>query len=220
MSKEKETYQADRVLDHSYDGIQEYDNRLPNWWLWTLWGSIVFGIGYWLLFHTYEVYKNPVAQYEASMEGAAPSADLEARGLSEADLVAMSSDAAVLAAGKEVYTQYCQVCHLPTGAGLVGPNLTDDYWIHGGSAIAIHETIVNGVVEKGMAAWGRQLGPDRVDAVTAYLLPLRGTNIEGGKAPQGDLFELPAEESMDAPTGSDAEAEAVETTTEAETATE
>ena len=193
MSAGKETYQPDRVLEHDYDGIQEYDNRLPNWWLWTLWGAIVFSLGYWLVFHTYGIGKNPVAKYEAQMEGAAPSADLASRGLGETDLVAMSSDSDILAAGKAVYAQYCQVCHLEQGQGLVGPNLTDDYWLHGGSAVAIHETIVNGVVEKGMAAWGRQLGPERVDAVTAYLLTMRGTNVEGGKPPQGELYELQTE---------------------------
>ena len=89
--------------------------------------------------------------------------------------------------GQEVYTQYCQVCHLAEGQGLVGPNLTDDYWIHGGRAIDIHNTIVNGVVEKGMAAWGRQLGPERVDAVVAHLLTFRGKHLEG-KEPQGELY--------------------------------
>ena len=187
MSEEKKTYKPDQVLDHDYDGIQEYDNRLPNWWLWTLWGTIVFAVGYWLAFHTYGWAMNPVARYEASMEVAGPMADIASRGLSEEDLVALSGDPSVLEEGKAVYVQYCQVCHLPEGQGLVGPNLTDDYWIHGGTAIDMHNTIVNGVVEKGMAAWGRQLGPERVDAVVAHLLTLRGTNVEG-KEPQGDLY--------------------------------
>ena len=173
MSAEKETHQADRIPDHDYDGIQEYDNRLPNWRLWTLLGTIVFFVGYWLVFHTYGIAKN----------------HLGARGLTEADLVAMSSNQDVLAEGKAVYAQYCQVCHLAEGQGLVGPNLTDVYWINGGSAVDIHDTIVNGVVEKGMVAWGRQLGPDRVDAVTAHLLTMRGTNVVGGKPPQGELYE-------------------------------
>jgi cytochrome c oxidase cbb3-type subunit 3 len=217
MSTEKETYQADRVLDHDYDGIQEYDNRLPNWWLWALWATIVFSIGYWLVFHTYGVAKNPVAKFESEIEGEAPSADLSARGLTEADLVRMSTNQEVLAAGKAVYAQYCQVCHLAAGQGLVGPNLTDDYWIHGGSAVAIHETIVNGVVEKGMAAWGRQLGPERVDAVTALLLTMRGANIEGGKAPQGELYESPDAESAGTSVVGDVGAQVEEMAAEAET---
>ena len=216
MSANKETYQADQVLDHDYDGIQEYDNRLPNWWLWTLWGTIVFSVAYWLVFHTYGIAKNPVARYEAQLAAAPASADVASRGLTEADLVQMSTDSAILASGKEVYVQYCQVCHLAEGQGLVGPNLTDEYWINGGSAVDIHNTIVHGVVEKGMAAWGRQLGPDRVDAVTAFLLTMRGTNVEGGKAPQGEFYEVSAEAVMEAPAAEgEAESSEVEATAEA-----
>ena len=209
---EKETYRPDQVLDHDYDGIQEYDNRLPNWWLWTLWGAIVFSVGYWLAYETYGWAMNPVARYEASMEEAGPAPDLESRGLTESDLVAMSSDPAVVADGQEVYTQYCQVCHLPEGQGLVGPNLTDDYWIHGGRAVDIHNTIVEGVVEKGMAAWGRQLGPERVDAVVAHVLTFRGKNLEG-KEPQGELYQPQEPVGSPAESGSEAGEEADESET-------
>lgn len=197
MSAERE-YKHDTVLDHDFDGIQEYDNRLPNWWLWTLWGTIIFSLGYWLVFHTYGVAKLPVAAYEAEMASTGGSlADLSVRGLTAADLEAFSTDEAKLAEGKEVYVKNCRVCHLDRGQGLVGPNLTDDYWIHGGDALSIHNTIVHGVVEKGMAAWGRQLGADRVDAVVAYLLTLRGTQVEG-KAPEGELW-TPADAAGEAP---------------------
>lgn len=187
MSAEKE-YKPDTVLDHDFDGIQEYDNRLPNWWLWTLWGTIVFSLGYWLVFHTYGIAKLPVAAYEVEMESSGGSlADLSVRGLTAADLEAFAKDPAKLAEGKLVWSSTCQVCHKATGEGLVGPNLTDDYWVHGGDALSIHKTVVHGVVDKGMAAWGRQLGANRVDAVVAYLLTLRGTHIEG-KAPEGDYW--------------------------------
>jgi len=182
------SYKPDTVLDHDFDGIQEYDNRLPNWWLWILWLTIVFSVGYWLVFHTYGIAKLPVAIYEQEMEDAGGSlADLGVRGLTEADLEAMAADPARLAAGKEVWSTTCQVCHLADGQGLVGPNLTDEFWIHGGDAVTIHNIVVHGVVEKGMAAWGRQLGPDRTDAVVAYLLTMRGTHVEG-KAPEGDVI--------------------------------
>jgi cytochrome c oxidase cbb3-type subunit 3 len=187
MSAGKE-YKPDTVLDHDFDGIQEYDNRLPNWWLWILWATIIFGVGYWLAFHTYGFAKLPIAAYEHEMENSGGSlADLSVRGLTAADLEAFATDSAKLAEGADVYVKTCRVCHLDKGQGLVGPNLTDDYWIHGGDALSIHNTVVHGVVENGMAAWGRQLGADRVDAVVAYLLTLRGTHVEG-KAPQGDLW--------------------------------
>ena len=187
MSAEKE-YKPDTVLDHDFDGIQEYDNRLPNWWLWTLWGTIIFGLGYWLVFHTYGVAKLPVAAYEAAMESSGGSlADLGVRGLTAADLEAFSADPAKLAEGKLIWSTTCQVCHKERGEGLVGPNLTDDYWVHGGDPLSLHNTVVNGVVDKGMAAWGRQLGANRVDAVVAYMLTLRFTHIEG-KAPEGEYW--------------------------------
>jgi cytochrome c oxidase cbb3-type subunit 3 len=187
MSADKE-HKPDTVLDHDFDGIQEYDNRLPNWWLWTLWGTILFSLAYWLVFHTYEVARLPVAAYEQEMESSGSSlADLSLRGLTAEDLEAMAADPSKLAEGKDLWVKNCQVCHLEQGQGLVGPNLTDDYWVHGGDALSIHNTVVHGVVENGMAAWGRQLGPDRTDAVVAYMLTLRGTHIEG-KAPEGELW--------------------------------
>ena len=189
MSTEKQTYRADQVLDHSYDGIQEYDNRLPNWWLWTLWGTIVFAVGYWLVFHTYGLRDLPIAKYDKLMEESnAAMADSSARGLTAEDLVAMSQDPAKMAEGKAIWGQYCIVCHKANGEGLVGPNLTDEYWIHGGGPLDIHNTVVQGVTAKGMAAWGRQLGPDRVDAVVAWVLTLRNTNVPG-KEPEGELYQ-------------------------------
>ena len=188
MSTEQGTYQADKVLDHDYDGIQEFDNRLPNWWLWTLWGTIFFAIGYWLVFHTYGLRDLPIAKYDKIMEESnALLADSAARGLTAEDLVAMSRDPEKTAHGQEVWRQYCTVCHKENGEGLVGPNLTDPYWIHGGGPLEIHATVVNGVLAKGMAAWGRQLGPERIDAVVAWVLTLRNTNVPG-KAPEGELY--------------------------------
>jgi cytochrome c oxidase cbb3-type subunit 3 len=188
MSADKSDYKPDTVLDHDYDGIQEFDNRLPNWWLWILWGTIVFSVAYWLVFHTYGIAKDPIARFEASMESAGGMlADSETRGLTDSDLVALSSNTETLRLGRDVYTQHCLVCHKEQGEGLVGPNLTDDYWIHGGSPLDIHNTVVRGVPEKGMAVWGRQLSPDQIDSVVALLLTFRGTNVPG-KAPEGDLW--------------------------------
>ncbi len=210
MSTEKETYQADKILDHEFDGIQEFDNRLPNWWLWLLWGTIVFAVGYWLIFHTYGLRDLPVAKYDKAMEASnAFLADSTARGLTEQDLVAMSLDPAKTAQGLEVWRQYCVVCHKETGEGLVGPNLTDGYWIHGGSPLEIHGTVVLGVLDKGMAAWGRQLGPERVDAVVAWVLTIRDTNVPG-KAPEGELYQAAPEEPAEEPVEEAAAVEAGE----------
>ncbi|MDH3253381.1 MAG: c-type cytochrome [Acidobacteriota bacterium] len=185
---DKDTCQPDRVSDQDCDGIEEGDTAPPKWSLWTLGGVVVFAVASWFAFHTCGRAEDPVAEYEPAVETPADSvADLDARGLTEEDLIRMSNDSEMLRTGREVYEHLCQVCHLSQGQGLVGPNLTDDYWIHGGRAVDIHNTIVMGVVDKGMAAWGRQLGSERVDAVVAHLLTWRGKNIEG-KEPQGEIW--------------------------------
>jgi cytochrome c oxidase cbb3-type subunit III len=185
----KSDYKADQVLGHDFDGIQEYDNRLPNWWLWILWGSVLFSVGYWLVFHTFGVGKSPVQLYESEMQAAAE-AQLAAGGsLDNEALILMSGMPDKVAEGKDIFGTYCVACHLATGGGLVGPNLTDAYWIHGGEPMDMHKTVTEGVLEKGMAAWGKQLGPRRVEAVVAYMLTLRDSNVAGGKAAEGELME-------------------------------
>ena len=171
------------------DAIQGYDNRLPNGWLWFLWGWVLFSVGYWLVFHTFEVGRSPVQPYDAEMQAAAE-AQLAAGGsLDNEALILMSGMPDKVDQGREIFTTYCVACHLVTGGGLVGPYLTDAYWIHGGEPMDMHKVVTEGVLEKGMAAWGKQLGPRRVEAVVAYMMTLRDTNVEGGKAPEGELME-------------------------------
>lgn len=176
----------DQVLEHDFDGIQEYDNRLPNWWLFILYASIVFALGYWLFYHTVHAGRLPVARYDQEMGRAAEAqlAKASAGGLSEQSLLLMAQVPARVAEGQALFTQYCVVCHGAQGQGMVGPNLTDGAWIHGGRPLEIHRTVTDGVPAKGMAAWGRQLGPSRVEAVVSYVLTLRGTNAPG-KGPEG-----------------------------------
>lgn len=187
-SLEDQAHVPDQVYDHDFDGIQEYDNRLPNWWLAILYGSIVFALGYWLVFHTFGIGKLPIERYELNMQAAAEAelARLAESGLSDEMLLAMSAMPERTTEGQQLFAQYCVVCHSRSGEGLVGPNLTDSYWIHGARPLDIHRTVTDGVPAKGMAAWGRQLGPKRVHAVVAYVLTLKGKNIPG-KAPEGEL---------------------------------
>lgn len=181
--------EQDEVRGHSFDGIEEFDNRLPNWWLWILYGSIVFSIAYWVLFHTLGVIPHPTGRYEADMRAAeeARLAQLEAGGVTNESLSMMATMDDVVAEGRQHFQTYCVVCHNDQGQGLVGPNLTDEYWLHGGSPMEIRETIMEGVPSKGMAAWGGQLGPRRVEQAVAFLLTIRNTLVEG-KPPEGDLY--------------------------------
>ncbi len=194
-------YTPDQEREHSYDGITEYDNRLPNWWLILLYGSIIFSLGYWLIFHTLGIAKLPMARYTVEMTAAAEVqlARMSAAGVTDESLELMSSMADRVSEGGQLFQQYCVVCHLARGEGSVGPNLTDRYWVHGGRPTDIHRTIDAGVPDKGMVAWGQQLGPRRVQALSAYVLTLRNTEV-AGKAPEGELYE---EASGEAPTGED-----------------
>ena len=112
-------YQQDRVLDHEYDGIQEYDNKLPNWWLYTLYGAIVFAVGYWLYYQTYAVGKYPEARWEMEMVAAAEAqlARMEGQEISDESLALMASIPAQTEQGRELFVQFCVVCHSSQGEG-------------------------------------------------------------------------------------------------------
>jgi cytochrome c oxidase cbb3-type subunit 3 len=113
-------------------------------------------------------------------------ARMEGQELTDESLLLMTSVPDRLAEGRALFEQFCVVCHASEGQGNVGPNLTDAYWLHGNKPLDIHKTVTEGVPDKGMAAWGNQLGPRRVQTVVAYVLTLIGKNVPG-KAPQGDL---------------------------------
>ena len=181
---------SDQLRAHTFDGIQEFDNKLPNWWLWILYGSIVFSFAYWIVFHTLEIRDLPPAVFEKEMIAAAEAQLARAAegGLSDESLELMATIPTRLDEGRTLFAQYCVVCHADQGQGLVGPNLTDAYWVHGNRPLDIHKIVTNGVPAKGMAAWGNQLGPRRVESVTAFVLTLRGNNV-AGKAPEGELYE-------------------------------
>lgn len=198
-----------RVRDHSFDGIEELDNPLPNWWLWILYGSIVFSIVYWLLYHTLGVAPLPEESYRAEMQAAAEAqlARAAAGGVTNASLTLMSQMEDQVEQGRQLFQTYCVVCHANQGQGLVGPNLTDAYWLNGGTPLDILNTVTLGVPSKGMAAWGRQLGPQRVEQAVAFVLSIRDTNVPG-KESQGELY-VPEEDAGGedaATTGEDAPA--------------
>jgi cytochrome c oxidase cbb3-type subunit 3 len=178
---------------HEVDGIQEYDNKLPNWWLYTLYGTMLFGAGYFFHYQTSGFGDLPRVTYQKEMEtaAAAEAARIKAAGvLTPEALTALSKDPSTLEQGKVVFTATCVACHRADGGGVVGPNLTDDFWLYGGAPDKVYKTISNGSVEKGMPAWGPVLGAERTRAVAAYVISLRGTNVPNGKAPQGERDSL------------------------------
>jgi cytochrome c oxidase cbb3-type subunit 3 len=177
----------DRLLDHEYDGIQEYDNPLPRWWLATFWITIIFSILYVLNLPVVGMGQGRVADYEAEMAKAAElaAANDPLAGITAASLEEQSRNQATLELGKATFASMCAVCHAADGGGGIGPNLTDNYWIHGAGPMDILKTVNAGVLEKGMPAWGKTLKPDQLTAAVAYVLTLRGTTPAVPKPPQG-----------------------------------
>ncbi len=175
------------LLDHTYDGIQEYDNPMPRWWVWSYWASFWYALAY--LFHYWigngvsiaDDYDAEMAVVNAARAKAALSQEVSAESLKK-----LLADSASVAKGSEVFAGRCVACHLEKGQGSIGPNLTDSHWINGkGSLMDLYKVIGEGVPAKGMPAWSRQLTPAELRQVVAFVGTLRGTNVEG-KAPQGD----------------------------------
>jgi cytochrome c oxidase cbb3-type subunit 3 len=179
--------EEDKVI-HSVDGIEEYDNALPLWWLYTIYGAVAFATVYWWIFHTAKVADLPVEAYQAELDRAAEAEEKSGKAspVTPESLLAAAQDPTTVSRGKQIFAQTCAQCHRADGGGLVGPNLTDDFWLHGAAPDKIWQTVSKGVPDKGMPAWKPQLGSGRVQAVTAYVLTLKSTNVPGGKAPQGD----------------------------------
>jgi cytochrome c oxidase cbb3-type subunit 3 len=176
----------ERLLDHSYDGIQEYDNPLPRWWVWIFYATILYSVIYVFDFTGRIGTEGRITEYDAELAAAAQRWPAPAGGADSATLAALVSSPAAIADGQKIFQTTCASCHGPDGGGIIGPNLADEYWLHGASAVEIHRTIADGVVDKGMPAWGKMLSPGDVDNVTAYVASLRGTSPSNPKPPQGN----------------------------------
>ena len=180
----------DELLEHDYDGIQELDNDLPPWWLYLFYITIAWSVVYLLHYHVLGTGDLQEAEYLAEMQAAEKKQQelrLErAREGAAAALTTQLSDEASLASGKAVYTQHCLACHGAFGEGGVGPNMTDEYWIHGGNMTDVVNTILDGVPAKGMISWRPILKPQEVTEVASYILSLQGTNPANAKAPEGE----------------------------------
>ena len=174
------------IMDHEYDGIKEYDNPMPRWWVLLFWATIIFVPVYYLLPGDFGAGGKKEAMYAREI-AAFDAAHPPASGPTETaeQLSAIVSDQRQVAAGKVLFAANCVTCHRADGGGLIGPNLTDDSWIHGGTPLEIHTTIWTGVLAKGMPPWGKMLKPEQVNALTAFVVSLHGTNPPNPKAPEG-----------------------------------
>jgi cytochrome c oxidase cbb3-type subunit III len=182
--------EADSLLDHNYDGIQELDNSLPPWWKYGFIITIGFALVYLLNFHVFGNGKNPTEEYLAELEIAKIEKEsYEAKNKDKIDETKVPmADVAGLKKGKEFYMANCIACHGPKGEGGAGPNLTDDYWLHKGSLNDIYNTIKKGYPDKGMQSWTIKFNPKEISELASFVATMVGTNPPGAKAPQGDLF--------------------------------
>lgn len=183
----------DPLRNHSFDGIQEYDNKLPRWWLATFWITALFGLGYWLYYSVWHEGPNQAQEFSQAMRAIEDAtwktkvahASAAADHFDAVRLTAIRADATAMQRGKATYEKNCTSCHGARGEGGIGPNLTDTAWLHGGKPEQIFLLITNGVPEKGMLTWKGILTAEQILEVTAHTLTLQGTNPPNAKAPQG-----------------------------------
>jgi cytochrome c oxidase cbb3-type subunit 3 len=175
------------VLENDFDGIKELDNVLPPWWKFLFYSTIVFAVGYLLNYHVLNISPTSEGEYKEEIKVAElQKAELLGSGaLITEKTVTLLTDQASLFSGSEIFKKNCVACHGTKAEGLVGPNLTDDYWLHGGGIKNIFRTITNGVPDKGMLSWKTQLKPKEIQEVASYVISLHGSNPPNAKAPQG-----------------------------------
>lgn len=178
------------MLDHDYDGIKELDNRIPPWFTWLFYITIIFAVYYMLHFHVFKTGNLQAEEYEAEIRSAElKRAELIRTGaFINEETVTLLTESAELQSGKAIYDANCVACHGQFGEGLVGPNLTDEYYIHGGGIKNVFAVIKYGVPAKGMIAWQSQLSPNQMQEVASYIISLHGTNPPNPKAPEGEKW--------------------------------
>jgi cytochrome c oxidase cbb3-type subunit 3 len=177
-------------LGHDYDGIRELDNRLPPWWLYGFYACIVFAVIYLYRFHVSHAAPSSEEEYQLAVTQA--TADKEAylaKAANQVDekTVVYQPSPDILAGGQKLFSTACTPCHLADGGGSVGPNLTDDYWIHGNTIQDIFKTIKYGYPEKGMKSWQEDYTPAQMSQMASYVKSLQGTHPAKPKEPQGVL---------------------------------
>lgn len=200
---------TDSTRGHSYDGIEEFDNRLPNWWLWTFYLACIFSVGYWLYYHTVGSGDQPIEAYVVEQKAASERMAAQAANnpITEEMLLKLAKEPSFVAEGKKLFedASKCALCHGPAANGTtamktpaIGPNLTDDHWIYGGKPMDVYTTILKGRVMPdpqrksmgGMQSW-EMFGTDFVLKTTAYVLSIKNTNVAGGKAPEAYAVKEP-----------------------------
>jgi cytochrome c oxidase cbb3-type subunit 3 len=183
---EKDELTGDKLLaGHDYDNIRELDNNLPKWWVWLFIITVVWGVAYVIVYDVLKAAPYQQEEWKNEMAAAGTVTPGQPAAVTDTTLLALT-DQASLDAGKDIWLKQCKVCHLEGGQGLVGPNLTDDFSIHGCKYYNVVNIIVVGAPEKGMISWKTQLSGDQIKKVASFVMTLRGTTPPNPKAPQGE----------------------------------
>ncbi|MFT4031003.1 MAG: cbb3-type cytochrome c oxidase N-terminal domain-containing protein [Siphonobacter sp.] len=180
---------ASLVMEHTPDGILELDNPTPPWFMGLFYGTVAIAICYMVYYHVIGDGEVMTTEYTAEMAAAdkAHEAYMKkfANSVNEKNVTVLK-DAKAISEGKKLFDQYCVACHGSAAEGKVGPNLTDEYWLHGGTIHNVFRTIAEGVPDKGMLSWKKQLNPIQIQQVSSYIFSLQGTKPAGAKEPQGE----------------------------------
>ncbi len=191
------------LLNHNYDGIQELDNHLPPWWVKLFYATIVFAAVYVGIYHFWHITPLQEEEYQIAMDEAKKEVELYqskmANTIDEKTVKLLLTDSKTVNSGKDIFVAKCAACHGQAGEGGVGPNLTDEYWLHGGSINDVFKTIKYGVPEKGMIAWQATMKPNEIQSVSNYILSIQGSNPANAKAPQGEKASAGADSSSAKP---------------------
>lgn len=190
MNKLPEETMTDPLTNHTYDGIQEYDNPLPGWWKWMFIGSIVFSIFYAMFFHMGAPGRSMLDQYDVAF---AANTRLQFSEIGDLEptretLLSYMQEDRWLRVGQVVYKTNCITCHGRNGEGVVGPNLTDEFYKHVKNVEDIAKVINEGAANGAMPAWANRLHQNEIVLVSCYIASLRGENVEGGKGPEGNAI--------------------------------
>ena len=183
--------EKDIPIEENHDGITELDNRVPPWFNYLFGGTIFFAIMYMLDYHVWRSSPLPLAEYAQELAAADISRRVRvaAEGSINEEALEPLTDEASIAAGHERFSKNCVTCHGANGGGIVGPNLTDRYWINGGGIKNVYATIKNGVPQKGMISWKLVFTPKEIQQIASFILTLQGTNPVNAKKPEGPLYQ-------------------------------
>lgn len=177
---------------HNYDGIRELDNVIPPWFTAAFFISIVIAVSYLWRYHVSQSAPLQIEEYQIEMADAEKEKQefLKNAANSVDENTVTLLDAAGIEEGKTLFVANCSACHAATGASMpggVGPNLTDEYWLHGGGLKDVFKTIKYGWPEKGMRSWKDQFSPKQIAQLTSYVKSISNTNVKG-KEPQGEIY--------------------------------